>query len=68
MKAKIVDNLLDVIDDCFEGTGGHRTDPVFLALCKRIAGKEVELRFVHGAAVEVEDGNYWLPGCCWTLV
>jgi len=65
MRAKIVDNLLDVIDEFFEGKEGHREDPKFLALCERIAGKEVELRLLFGDAFEVIDFNYWLPECCW---
>ena len=65
MKVKIVDNLMEAVDDFFEGTEGHRTDPDFKALCDRIQGKEVELVFVHGDAFEKEDNNYLLPPCCW---
>lgn len=68
MRAKIVDNLLDVIEQEMGKAEGHRYDKDFLALCERIAGKEVELRFVCGDAFEVEDDNYWLPQCCWTPV
>ncbi len=68
MRAKIVANLLDVIDESFDGTEGHRTDPVFLALCDRIAGKEVDLVFIGDDAFELEDNNYWLPNCCYTSV
>lgn len=66
MKAQIVPNLLDVIDDYFDGEEGHRTDPDFLVLCDRIAGKVVDLRFVAGDAFEFVDNQYWLPNCCWT--
>ena len=65
MRAKIVDNLMDVIDDYFEGKEGHRTDPRFIALCSRIAGKEVDLVFTLGDAFEAIDDNYLLPECCW---
>lgn len=65
IKAKIVNNLMDTIDEFFEGKEGHRTDKQFIALCDRIAGKEVELIFIHGDAFEIRDGNYWLPECCW---
>jgi len=68
MKAKIVDNLMDVIDDFFEGKEGHRTDPVFIKLCERISGKKVELVFIAQDAFEKEDANYWLPDCCWKEV
>ena len=68
MRAKIVDNLLETIDDFFEGKEGHRTNPEFLALCERIAGKEVDLVFTAGDAFEVIDNNYWLPDCCWTAI
>lgn len=65
MKAKIKENLLDVIDDFFDGNEGHRFDDNFLALCNRIAGKEVELVFIWEDAFEAIDNNYWLPDCCW---
>lgn len=65
MKAKIVDNLMDVIDNFFDGKEGHRTDPKFIKLCDRISGKEVELIFIGGDAFEKEDNNYWLPEDCW---
>lgn len=68
MRARIKVNLLDVIDNFFEGKEGHREDLEFLALCDRIAGKEVELVFVCGDAFEKEDGNYWLPDCCWAAI
>ena len=66
MKAKIVNNLMDIIDDFFDGREGHKTDPDFLKLCDRIAGKEVELVFIKDDAFEKIDNNYWLPNCCWT--
>jgi hypothetical protein len=68
VKARIVPNLLDVIDAFFQGEEGHRTDPAFAALCDRIAGKVVELRFIGTDAFERINDNYWLPNCCWELV
>ena len=68
MKAKIVDNLLDTIEDFFGPEEGHRKDPAFLALCDRIQGKEVDLRFVGPDAFEAIDNNFWLPNCCWTSI
>lgn len=68
MNARIKGNLLDVIDEFFDGKEGHRTDPKFLALCDRIAGKEVELVFNGLDAFEKHDNNYWLPDCCWDAV
>ena len=68
MKARIVDNLLDVIEKEMGEFEGHRNDPEFLKLCERIQGKEVELVFAHGDAFEKEDNNYWLPECCWVAV
>ena len=68
MKAKIVDNLMDIIDDFFDGEEGHRTDPNFIKLCNRIAGKEVDLLMIEGDAFDKVDNNYWLPNCCWTEV
>ena len=65
MKAKIVTNLMDTIENFFEGKEGHRTDPEFITLCDRIAGKEVELVFIGQDAFEKLDNNYWLPDCCW---
>ena len=68
MKAKIVDNLLDIIEAEMGAEEGHRTDPEFLALCERIQGKVVDLKFTHGDAFEAIDNNYWLPRCCWIPV
>lgn len=68
IRAKVHPNLLDRIDDYFGGTEGHRTNPEFLALAERIAGKVVTLGFVGRDAFEVEDDNYWLPECCWEQV
>lgn len=68
IQAKIHPDLLDRIDDFFKGTEGHRTDPKFLALAERIAGKVVTLGFIGRDAFEVEDDNYWLPDCCWEQV
>ena len=68
MKARIVDNLLDVIEKEMGEIEGHRNAPDFLKLCERIQGNEVELVFVHGDAFEKEDHNWWLPECCWVAV
>ncbi len=68
MKARIVDNLLDAIEDDMGEVEGHRYDPVFLELCERIQGKVVDLVFIGGDAFEALDNNYWLPDCCWTAV
>lgn len=68
MKARIVENLLDVIEAEMGEVEGHRTDQEFLALCERIQGQEVELVFTAGDAFEKEDNNYWLPPCCWVTV
>ena len=65
MKARIVDNLLEAIEDFFGVEEGHRKDEEFLALRDRIQGKVVELVFHYGDAFEKEDANYWLPECCW---
>ena len=65
MKAKIVPNLLEVIEDYFGVGEGHKNDLKFLELCNRIAGQEVELVFTLGDAFEAIDNNYWLPNCCW---
>lgn len=65
MKAVIKNNLLDLIDDFFDGKEGHRENQEFLALCDRIAGKEVNLVFIGKDAFEEIDNNYWLPDCCW---
>lgn len=68
MKARIKNDLLDIIDTFFDGKEGHRTDATFLELAQRIAGKEVELVFIGSDAFEKEDNNYWLPNCCWDPV
>ena len=68
MKAKIVLNLMDVIENYFGSSVGHRGDCVFVALCDRIAGMEVNLRFIGDDAFEEIDNNYWLPNCCWEKV
>ena len=65
MRARIHHDLLDRIDDFFEGKEGHRTDPKFLALADRIAGQVVDLVFTGSDAFEAIDNNYWLPACCW---
>ncbi len=65
MRARIVENLLDVIEHEMGSVEGHRNDPVFLELCERIAGKEVDLVFIGSDAFEAIDNNYWLPECCW---
>jgi|GEM_PF-4350720 len=68
MRAKIVENLLDVIEQEMGEAEGHRYDKDFLALCGRIAGKEVDLVFTAGDAFEAIDNNYWLPDCCWVVI
>ena len=68
MKAKIVPNLVDVIEAEMGEIEGHRTNPEFLELAERIQGNVVDLVFVHGDAFEKEDNQYWLPECCWTVV
>jgi hypothetical protein len=65
VRARIVDNLLDVIDNYFDGKEGHRTDNDFIKLCQRIQGRVVDLVFIGGDAFESVDQNYWLPQCCW---
>ena len=68
MKARIVNNLLDVIEAEMGECEGHRNDAGFLALCERIQGKVVDLVFIGQDAFEQEDDNYWLPECCWEAV
>ena len=68
MKARVAENLIDKIDAFFQGAEGHRTNPDFLNLAKRIAGQEVDLIFIGRDAFEKEDYNYWLPDCCWEAV
>lgn len=65
MRAIIAENLLDLIEKEMGEIEGHRTDTEFLALCDRIAGKEVDLVFIGGDAFEAIDNNYWLPNSCW---
>jgi hypothetical protein len=65
MKARMKEELMELIDGFFKGKEGHRTDENFIQLCDRIAGKEVELVFIGQDAFEKEDKNYWLPDCCW---
>jgi len=40
-------------------------DPDFLALCERIQGKVVTVKFIGPDAFEAEDDNYWIPETCW---
>ena len=68
MRAKIVENLLDTIENFFGEKEGHRKDAEFLKLCDRISGKVVELVFVGEDAFEKIDNNYWLPNCCWVRI
>ena len=65
MKAFIHPDLMDRIEEFFGPQEGHRTDPKFIALCERIAGKEVDLVFQANDAFEAIDNNYWLPQNCW---
>ncbi len=64
MKVRIVNNLMKTSDVFIEGKEGHKTDPEFIKLCNRIAGKEVDLVFIGADAFEKTDNNYWLPDCC----
>ena len=41
MKARIVENLMDVIDEYFDGSEGHRYDTEFKVFCDKFAGKEL---------------------------
>ena len=68
IRARIREDLLDTIDGFFGHKEGHKDDREFLALCERIAGKEVDLVFIGDDAFEAIDNNYWLPDCCWTEV
>ncbi len=68
MKARMVDNLLQKMEEFFGKEEGHRNDPVFMELCSRISGNEVELVFMGSDAFEKNDKNYWLPSCCWTPI
>jgi hypothetical protein len=67
-RADIVPNLIAVVDAFFEGTEGTKTDPGFIALAERIAGKRVTLIFLSGDAFEEIDDNYYLPPCAYTEV
>jgi hypothetical protein len=67
VKARIVDDLLAAIEIEMPKEG-HREDQEFLALCERIQGKIVTLRFIGPDAFESVDDNYWLPNSCWELV
>ena len=68
MKVRIVENLLDTIEEFFGPEEGHRKDPEFLALCERIQGKEVNLVFIGADAFEEIDNRFWLPYCCWKAI
>jgi len=68
MRVKIKEDLINIIDDYFNGEEGLKKNPEFLKLAERIAGKEVELKFIGGDAFEAEDNNYWLPDCCWDMI
>ena len=68
MRAYIKPDLLHIIEKYFGEVEGHRKNPEFIELCKRIAGKEVNLVFMLGDAFEEIDNNYWLPECCWVRV
>ena len=64
MKARIVDNLLETIEQEMPHEG-HRDNSDFLALRDRIQGQVVELRFIAGDAFEVQDNRFWLPNSFW---
>ena len=67
MKARVVDDLIETIEAALPREG-HRHDEVFLALARRIQGREVTLRFIGDDAFEAQDDNYWLPRSCWEPV
>ena len=60
-------DLLDRIDKFFEGKEGHRSNPKFLKLAERIAGKRCVMKMRGDEAFEVEDDNYWIPRCCYDM-
>jgi len=70
MKARIVDNLKDTIESCFDRLGDKEvySETDFLELCDRIQGKVVDLVFTSGDAFEAIDNNWWLPEKCWTEI
>jgi hypothetical protein len=68
MKARIVDDLLAACEDHFGLSEGHRSDPDFDELRKRIQGQVVELVMIGDDAFELEDFNWWLPPNCWEPV
>jgi len=68
MRALIVEDLLETITEYFDNETDYKNDPIFMELCNRISGKEVDLVFTLGDAFETIDDNYWLPNCCWEEV
>lgn len=67
IRAKMVENLLEIMDDHFPDRG-YINDHAFISLCDRIAGNEVTLVFIDNDAFELKDYNYWLPGFTWMEV
>ena len=61
-------DLLDRIDKFFEGKERHRSDPKFLKLVERIAGKKCVMILRGAEAFEYHDDNYWIPRCCYEPV
>ena len=68
MKAIMKPNMFEIVIDFFGEEEGLRTDQGFINLCNRIAGKEVELRFVGPDAFEKVDNIFCLPDCSWDEV
>lgn len=68
MKAKIVPDLLAAIEAELGRREGHRESRDFLALCERIEGKIVSLKFTGRDAFEAIDNDWWLPESCWDPV
>ena len=60
-------DLLDRIDKFFEGKEGHRSNPKFLKLAERIAGKRCVMKMRGDEAFEFEDDNYGIPRCCYDV-
>ena len=65
---KVKENLLDVIDEYFEGKEDSRTNTEFLELCDRIAGQYIKVHYIAGDAFELEDDEFYLPECCYDKV
>lgn len=64
----VYSDLLDKIDNFFEGKEGHRNDPKFLKLAERIAGKRCVMKMRGDEAFEIQDDTYWIPNCCYFVL